>query len=161
MTLVTTENAFLLAEVREALDGPFNKKPLALWNEVQAYAAGLEGRRAYVIKEGNAVVGYVQCKLYEILPLQGFPPIPEIVELGHITRIGVRKEFRRGGIGEWLLFEAEKWLRAQGKPGSWVEFFHTDHYEFQLYSTAGYLNAITFPDLEDPPRQKIVAWRMW
>ncbi len=77
--------------VREIFDG---------WHAYYA-EKGLRNHRVLIAKIGNEIVGFIQFKTVKIG-----------VVIGHIYYMGVRKEYRRRGIGRMLVTRAEECLRS-------------------------------------------------
>jgi len=157
MKQITESDANLLFEVRFAVDGPF-ADPEKVWREVRKYAAGKECR-AYVVCEGDVAIGYVECKLNDDLPA-GAPPLDGLESIGHVARIGVRKEARVRGIGKQLLEQAELWLRSEGKSGACLGY-HSQNTEAEaFYARCGYRDVAVFKD-GAKDRMRKIAVKKW
>ncbi len=156
MILITKDNSNLLFQARFNIDGPFTQ-PEGLWQEVAKYARGTD-HRAYVIREKGTVLGYVELKLDENELPNGAPLLPELMGLGHIARIGVRKDSRGHGLGKRLLHTAEKWLQTKGKAGDWLDYYSDNVPACTLYSNAGYRNIVGF---DDGGRVRRIAVKKW
>lgn len=157
MKIITASDVNLLFEVRFAVDGPFTN-PEKVWREVRKYAAGKQCR-AYVVCEGDKAVGYVECKLDDDLPA-GAPHIDGLEMIGHVARIGVRKEQRGRGIGKQLLRQAELWLQSEGKSGACLGYHSNNTAAGVLYSHSGYRDVAVFKD-GDRDRMRKIAVKKW
>ena len=144
MKLITEANANLLFEVRNAVDGPFTPPDLKkVMREIHKYARGGD-RAAYIVCDGETAVGYVECKLEEDLPAGSNPD--EFRNIGHISRIGVIREYRIRGIGKQLIAQAESWLRTQGRKGAWLDYRHQNWDLTAFYARVGYRNLMEIVD---------------
>ena len=59
----------------------------------------------FVAEEGGKVIGFIHVEIYEVL----YAP-----SMANVLGIAVSSEFRRQGIGNKLLSEAEEWAKSKG-----------------------------------------------
>ena len=83
----------------------------------------------WVALDGDDVIGFLQCL---VVPLRA--------GVGHevlLYEIGVRRRWRRRGVGRALMEEMERWMRAQTVCDVWVLADNPDAVEF--YRAAGFV----------------------
>lgn len=157
---VTPDKAFLLFQARFVIDGPFEDRE-GLWKEAKKFATR-EDHVAYVFMKEGAPVGYVEVKLHEDQAPTGSPPLPILNSLGHIARVGVHQDYRRGGIGTRLLAAAENWLVSANSPGMWLCYLTENEPAAITYTKFGFGDFVEFKDPStDPPRMRKIAGKMW
>ena len=62
----------------------------------------------------------------------------ESVDVGYVVTIDVAKEFRRGGLGERMLTEGEKWVRYEGGAGMMLHVFLKNQSAIRFYERLAY-----------------------
>jgi len=159
VNIVTSSNVELLFEARLAIDGP-DLDLEKLRDEVTNFAEGKDGRRAFIICEGEQVLGYVECKLHGNLN-SAVGNLGGLENIGHVAKIGVRAEHRVKGIGTRLLVAAHDWLRLERKLGVWLDYHSENKSAIALYAKSGYKEIVRFPDPKKPRRSRIVAVKHW
>lgn len=121
--------------------------------EVQKYIEDND-RIAFISREGDVVIGFVEAKLTDELPA-GSPPIDGISDFAELARIGVLSEYRRKGIAKQLMQRAEEWARQSGKYGMWLDYLVTNESAANLYENNGYAVAAEFMDPKKNKMRKV------
>ena len=62
----------------------------------------------------------------------------ESVNVGYVVTIDVGEGFRRGGLGERMLTEGEKWVRREGGAGMMLHVFLKNQSAVRFYERLGY-----------------------
>jgi ribosomal-protein-alanine N-acetyltransferase len=62
----------------------------------------------------------------------------ESVNVGYVVTIDVAEGFRRGGFGERMLTEGEKWVRGSGGAGMMLHVFVKNQSAVRFYERLGY-----------------------
>jgi [ribosomal protein S18]-alanine N-acetyltransferase len=62
----------------------------------------------------------------------------ETMDVGYVITIDVEKHFRRHGIGEQMLADAEAWVRASGAVGIMLHVFVNNTGAVRFYERTGY-----------------------
>jgi GNAT superfamily N-acetyltransferase len=162
ITKITATNAHLLIEARARIDGKDLRGELA--GEAMSFAMK-DDRAAFVFLEKNKAVGYIECKLVESnIPLEDFSLKSQILELGHIARIGVLKEAWRRNVGRKLIEWAEDWFKQAKKRGAWLDFKESNKGAEAFYTATGYTNRFGYTRHEEPDEKKqrrFIAWKTW
>jgi GNAT superfamily N-acetyltransferase len=155
---ITKENARHLFEARRIIDKITETESLV--KEVRKYSTRSDCH-AYVFLYGGKPIAYVECKLTEEDLPQGVEGLPYLLELGHIARIGVRKDHRGAGIGRNLIQMAEAWLRSKKKTGAWLDYRAENLGLNTFYHQTGYNNVISVQDPKDEARRRKISVKKW
>jgi len=122
ITKVDESNLELLFEVVSSVDGPFNDLSFVR-GKMRKYV-DRKDRRAFIFVENGIALGYVACKFHEDNPIGNLRSRTD--PLGHLAKIGVRKDARGRGIGSLLLEFGELWLKSVGFSGIWLDYIPTE-----------------------------------
>ena len=141
---VTSSNRDSLISIREEVDGEDREK---LEREAVKYTE-VDGRKAFIIKDGDRVIGYVEIDFGEEFPLGTPGDTIDATKFAHLARIGRSSDYKDQGIGQKLLQQAEEWAKSNGKTGMWLDYLADNIGAVKLYQTAGYEDIAEFKDIK-------------
>jgi ribosomal protein S18 acetylase RimI-like enzyme len=158
ITQVTVENSKILELLRQEIDGESNTSPGPKFTqELSQYQEGID-HRAFLIKEGETAIGYVELDLHEdYIPKGANEEKCEVLKnYAHIARIGLLSEYRGKGIGKTLLKYAEGIARESGSEAIWLDYLPEKEHLVEFYESAGYRIFEEFPDGDKKRLRRIV-----
>lgn len=155
---VAGENIQELGKIRREVDG---EEHTPLEKELKRYAEG-GNLSAFLIREGEKVIGYVEVDLEEDYIPTGVDRelYKELQEYAHIARIGLLTEYLENKIANKLLKHAETWATTHGAPAIWLDYLPGNEPLVRFYEGAGYKEFTTFKDGSRERMRRIVVRRL-
>ena len=146
---ITLGNAQILTDLRLRIGN--DKTPEELVRKAHKFATD-PNRKAIISMEGDVPTGFVEMMI-ESSDLHQDSPAIDLEGLAHIVRIAVVEQYRRRGIGEALMNQADEWAKTHGKKGIWLDYLAANEKAGKLYEKLGYKDAVEFVDTKK--KQKI------
>jgi ribosomal protein S18 acetylase RimI-like enzyme len=158
---VSSESIQDLENIRREVDGEKNTEPSEKFlGELKRYEGGGD-HTAFLIRDGEKVVGYIEVDLSEDYIPKGADKelCKELEGLAHIARIGLLPEYRGRKIGNKLLNHAEAWAKGHGMTAVWLDYLPGKEQLVQFYESAGYTAFTEFKDADKDRLRRIAVKR--
>lgn len=152
-TEVDIHNQTDLEHIRTQVNGYI--EPEKLSREIKKYAEGID-RKAFISKDGEKVVGYVEVNGEDDSLPDGADreKCKILAAYAHLARIGVLEEYRGKHVGKKLLKIAEEWVKENqdDKEGIWLGYLPGTQGLEDFYRSAGYVD---FEEFKDGDRERL------